>query len=388
MKIVVIASNQEILIKIKSLLQDSNSNDQFIFLQRQNHDLRLDRIDLHSTSVLIIDSKGIDNSDLRNISSFTRENANPAVIYMTGNYSESELLNAVRSGVTEIIHAVSLDNDLPAAIERLRSIKYISTLQKPRGRIVSFISCKGGSGATFIATNLGYVLAAENAKKVLLIDLHLQFGDASFYLLEEQGPTTLSDIVTKTGLDSTVIATAAMQIRDNYYLLQAPDSTEESLSIVASHIDNLLTIAVQDYDFVIVDLPLIVDSLVMKTLDRSDLIYIVMQPMVLYMRAMTKISNFFNKLGYEQKKIKIVLNRVNEGKDLPIPKIEDAIQNKVAFKVSNNDSTVVKSLNIGKPILAFDAKNEICDDLRLMANELTGEEGLKATSSFFKKMFS
>jgi len=40
---------------------------------------------------------------------------------------------------------------------------------------MSWIACKGGSGATFLASNFAYALAASGSKRVALIDLNLQF---------------------------------------------------------------------------------------------------------------------------------------------------------------------------------------------------------------------
>ena len=368
-------------------MQNNSSSDQFIFLQRQNQDIRIDRIDLTSTNILIIDSETVNQADLRLIASCTRENANPAVLYLSGACSEQDLISAMRSGVSELIHTPVLEVELVAAIERIRTKKYISVPHKPRGKITSFISCKGGSGATFIASNLGYIMAKEQEQKVLLIDLHLQFGDASFYLSEEPGPTSLADIVRQTGLDSTVIATAAMQISENFFLLQAPDNAEDSQGIVARHIDNLLTIAAEDYDYVIVDMPLIVDALTMKALDRSDYIFAVMQPMVPYMRAMSKMSNLLDKLGCDRKKEKIILNRVDQSLDISLPKIEDAIQRSIDYIIPNDYSAVAKSVNVGTPIGKLLPENKICDALRTLASGLTGKENKTLPSSFIKKLF-
>ena len=51
---------------------------------------------------------------------------------------------------------------------------------KPGKRIVVF-STKGGTGKTFIATNLAAGLA-QTGKRVALVDLDLQFGDAAIAL--------------------------------------------------------------------------------------------------------------------------------------------------------------------------------------------------------------
>jgi len=382
MKIVVIASSSKTLDVLKTVLQNPANSDQYIFLLRQNQDIRIDRIDLISTNILILDSEKFSTTDLRLISSYTRENPNPAIIYITSQCSEEELISVMRSGVSEYIRIPISSIELIEAIERIRSRKYISASRRSRGVITSFLSCKGGAGATFIATNVGYILANEFNKKVLFIDLHMQFGDASFYLAEKSGSTTLADIVTQSGLDSTVIAAAAMKVGDNYFLLQAPDSSENSLSVTAAHIDNLLTIATQDYDYVIVDMPQLVDSLVMKVLDRSDYIFIVMQPMIPYMRALTKMTSLLNKIGCDSKKEKIIMNRLDEQIDIAMGKVEDAIQKKINFTISNDYAAVAKSVNIGQPLSIFDPKNQICSDLRSLASFISGKQISKKPTYF------
>ncbi|MEZ5610216.1 MAG: AAA family ATPase [Rhodocyclaceae bacterium] len=54
------------------------------------------------------------------------------------------------------------------------------------------MSCKGGSGASFLATNLGYALAERSGKRVLLIDLNLQFGDAVLYVSDHRPNISLA----------------------------------------------------------------------------------------------------------------------------------------------------------------------------------------------------
>src|SRR5690606_34396146 len=61
-------------------------------------------------------------------------------------------------------------------------------------RILAFVSCKGGSGSTFLATNLAYALAALENKRVLLIDLNLQFGDASLFVSDRRPTVTIGDL--------------------------------------------------------------------------------------------------------------------------------------------------------------------------------------------------
>lgn len=372
MKIAAIASSPESLIRIKEILETNASQDQFVFLERRDGDLDIDRLDLFSTNILVVDSETVSKSDLKTISSCTNEHANPAIIYATSNPQDGQMLDLMRAGVMEVIGFPVSQSELLEAIERLRARRYISSSYRPRGKILSFISAKGGAGATFIAGNLGYALASVCKQKVLFIDLHMQFGDAAFYLVESAGPSTLTDVISQTGLDSSVIASATTQVAENYYLLQAPDSPDKAVGIKPQHIDNLLTVAIQDYDFVIVDLPMEIEAITMKVLDRSDKIYVVFQPVVSYLRALAKVLHLFTLLGYESRKIGTVLNRMDKAVAISLDKMEDAIQKPIDWVFPNDFLNATESVNTGIPIQKLQAHIPLSDTFTAMACDISG----------------
>lgn len=388
MKIGAIASAPEVLGLIKEALEKNLHEDQFVFLERRNDELDIDRIDLFSTNVLIVDAETISKADLKVISSCTKEHSNPAIIYSTKNAQDGQLIELMRAGVMEVISYPITSGELLEAIERLRLRRYIASTYRPRGKILSFISAKGGAGATFIAGNLGYSLAVDCKEKVLFVDLHMQFGDAAFYLVETAGPRTLTDVISQTGLDSTVIASATTQVTDNYFLLQAPDSPDKAVGIKPQHIDNLLTVAIQDYDYVIVDLPREIEAITMKVLDRSDKIYIVFQPVISYLRAVTKVLNLFNLLGYESRKIETILNRMDRGVAISLEKMEDAIQKSIDWVFPNDFVNATESVNTGIPLEKMRPHIPLSNAFKAMAGEITEVEiEVKDHASWMQKWF-
>ena len=387
MKIAVIASTPERLHELQNLLEKSPGQDQFVFLQRHGTDLRLDRLDVFTTNVLVLDSDVVSDDDLRIIAATTREHANPAIVYLCGEFTGPQLLEVMRAGVSEVVSLPLKPAELTEAIERIRARHYISSAYRPRGKVISFMSCKGGAGATFLATNLGYTLAVECNQKVLYIDLHMQYGDASFYLTDTVTHNTLADIIKQSGLDSTVIATAAMQISDNYYLLQAPDSPEKAAGIQSQHVDNLLTVAIQSYDYVIVDLPHALDALTMKVLDRSERIYPVMQPMVPYVRAMANQLRVFSMLGYESSKVSAVLNRTDRNVSLSMGRMEDVIQKKIDRVIPNDFVNAAEAVNMGVPLAKMAPTSPVCASLREMAKDLCGIVATPVKQGLMNRLF-
>ena len=387
MKIAVIASTPERLHELQEILERTPGDDQFVFLQRHGREIHLDRVDLFSTNILILDSEAVEADDLRLIANCTREHVNPAILYLCGKHSETELLELMRAGVTEVVNLPLLSSELREAIERIRARHYISSAYRPRGKVLSFISCKGGAGATFLAANLGYALATECHQKVLLIDLHMQYGDASFYLTDTISHSTLADIVKQSGLDSTVVATASLQITPDYFLLQAPESPEKAAGIQPQHIDNLLTVAIQDYDFVIVDLPLTLDALSMKALDRSDRVFPVMQPMVPYVRAMANQLRVFSMLGYDTAKVSAVLNRTDRNVTLSMGRMEDVIQKKIDRVIPNDFVNAAEAVNMGIPLAKMAPISPVCASLREMAKDLCGVVAVPVKQGLMNRLF-
>ena len=96
-------------------------------------------------------------------------------------------MRAMRAGVREVLPAPPTAEAVLAALRRqLRKRTSARAHAAPctHGKVLAFVSCKGGSGATFIAANLAHLLAAGGQRRVALIDMNLQFGDAALFLSE------------------------------------------------------------------------------------------------------------------------------------------------------------------------------------------------------------
>lgn len=388
MKIAAIASTPEMLREIVDLLEKRLLDDQFIFLQRQDGEVRLERVDLVTTNVVIFDAPAVNDRDLKIIADCTRERSKPVFIYLCESPTAEDLQRLMHAGVLEVVSLPLEGNDLLNALERIRGRRYLSSTYNARGKVATFISCKGGAGATFVATNLAYVLSQEFSQRVLFIDLHMQDGDAAFYVMEKVGPQSLGDVVRQTGMDSTVIASAAQPVAEGFYMLKAPDSPEKSAGVTAQQIDNLITLAIQDYDFVILDIAHNLDSINMKALDRADFIFPVMQPMVNYLRAMVRQLRVFAMLGYVNDKIHILVNRMDTMIVLPLEKMQETLGRPISFQVPNDFRKATESVNLGIPIGKLAAESPVTESLRTLCKTLCEIQDKSKEVSVFSKLFS
>lgn len=388
MKIAVIASTTELRRELTDILEKRLLDDQFVLLERQDGQIRLERVDLVTTNVVFLDAPSVNDNDLRIIAECTRERSKPVFIYLCESYTTEDLQRLMHAGVSEVVGLPLVPNDVLNALERIRSRRYLSSTYSARGKVATFVSCKGGAGATFVSTNLAYVLSQEFSQRVLFIDLHLQDGDAAFYVMEKIGPQSLGDIVRQTGLDSTVIASAAQQVADGYYLLKAPDSPEKSAGITAQQVDNLITLAIQDYDFVILDIAHNLDAVNMKALDRADYIFPVMQPMVNYLRAMVRQLRVFSMLGYQNDKIHVLVNRMDNMIVLPMEKMQETIGRDISYLVPNDFRKATESVNLGIPIGKLAFESPVTESLRTLSRGLCEIAGEEKSRSLLTRLFA
>jgi pilus assembly protein CpaE len=125
--------------------------------------------------LMLVDGMCCDTAELAQVEYVTTHYPSLAVILLCSTHTPEFLINSMRAGVREVLPSPAAPAALEAAVERVAA-KLLAQPARKVGKVLAFMPCKGGAGATFLATNLGWELA--ETKSVLLIDLNLQFGDA------------------------------------------------------------------------------------------------------------------------------------------------------------------------------------------------------------------
>ena len=92
------------------------------------------------------------------------------------------IIKAMRSGAKEFMRQPYDRDEMTGAFRKFRMSDPGSGDGVSHGRIVSVFGMKGGVGATTIAINLAVNLAGHTKRKVVLVDLNLQLGNAALFL--------------------------------------------------------------------------------------------------------------------------------------------------------------------------------------------------------------
>ena len=194
--------------------------------------------------------------------------------------------------------------------ELLRRIERSALRQTGRvGKIVSFVSNKGGVGKSTLAVNAACGLAMRHPGGVLLVDASLQMGDCAS-LLDLTPTASLIDAARESGrLDETLIRQLAMPHSSGLHLLAAPPDPIEAGEMDDEVLTRILTLARHTYDFVLVDTFPMLDRAMVAVLDLSDRAYVVLENVVPTLLGGVKFVEVLQGLGVSRQRQRIVLNR-------------------------------------------------------------------------------
>lgn len=297
---------------------------------------------------LLIDGMCCDPAELDHVEQATAAHPQLAVVLLCAQQSPEFLIKAMRVGVREVLPSPASAGALMAAVGRLDA-RLKGGRPRGRGQLLAFMPCKGGSGATFIASNLGHQLA--EARSVLLIDLNLQFGDALSLVHEQEPALTLADVARDIHrLDTAFLDACTVKVGPRYSVLAAPRDFADAVEIQPEHVEAILRLALQQHDFVLVDLGRSMDHMNIRVLDQADHVFMVLQAGLPWLRPAKRLQQLFQTLEYPADKVQWIVNRFEKTADIGFEEISRALAVERLRTVANAYRDVRTAVNYGAPL--------------------------------------
>lgn len=336
-------------------------------------------------NLLVVDSADTEpGDDLATLEVLTRTHSSLGVIMLSPGGDANLLIAAMRAGVREVLQSPPKAGELAAALRNMAKRQQAVPSQAGRGRVIAFIGVKPGSGGTVLATNLAYLLATEHQKRTALIDLDFVLAEASYFMSDSHGKTTLAEVAQQIErLDGKLLAASMLSVAPNLSLLAAPDGPEEAFGITAKQIGRILEVAREQHDFVVIDLVRTPDASVsMKAIDMADLIFVVLEATVPHLRDLRRSLRVLRSLDCPDSKLRLIVNRYDKHLAIELSQIEKMVGLKVNYTVPNSFAEVSESLNTGVLLAKAHPRNPVVRGLRDIADELVGKPPGRGRSWF------
>ena len=238
-------------------------------------------------------------------------------------------------------------------------------------QVITVFSPKGGTGKTTTSCNLAATAAAAG-KRTLLLDLDLQFGDTSIMLGLEPRKTLL-DLVSDAGvMDADKLAGYVSETSIGVDVLPAPLRPEDAERVGEDRVAQLLEVARQVYDVIVVDTSPYFHGPMLATLDRTDLLVLVAGPDVPTLKNLRLTLHTLDLLGFAAEKTRVVLNRADPRIGLKAGEVGAVLGRAIDFTLPN-DPSVPATVNRGVPAVVGHKRSAYAQAFAQFATEILGD---------------
>lgn len=380
MKIAVISPNKNHLHEMGKVLEARSHT---VVLVEGGKSRMRQLVEQEQPHLLLVDGMCCDANELSMVEHVTTHHPGTAVVLLCATHTPEFLLNSMRAGVREVLPSPASAAALEAVVQRVAA-KLASKHGHAAGKVLAFMPCKGGSGATFLATNLAWQLAEHNS--VLLVDLNLQFGDALSFVSDDKPKSTIADVAREfSRLDASFLAASTVKVTPSFSLLAAPEDPSMAMEVKPEHIDAILNLAVLQYDFVLLDMSRALDTLSIRALDRAHRIFPVLQAGLPGLRNAAKLLGVFKSLGYAQDKVELLVNRFEKSGEIGAPEVRRSLGGTAQRLIPDSPKEVDAAINRGIPLAQLSRSNPVVRSLAEMAYALAPRE--EVSPSLFDRLF-
>lgn len=275
--------------------------------------------------------------------------------YMVKPFSTDELVGTIRK-VYDFEQKRRVQLSEPAMVRELQ--------RDPQ--LISVFSTKGGVGKTTIATNLAVSLAEETRQKVVVLDLDLQFGDVAV-MLNVAPKRTITELIQDINqMERDLLEGYLVTHPTGVKVLPCPTRPEYAELITGAHVEKILSVLKQNYDYIVIDTP---PSFNETTLTALDLCHQILLVVALDLPTIKNV-----KLGLEvldslhlKGKSRLVLNRSASDIGIKPEDMEESLGLKAVTHIPSDGRTVITSVNKGSPFVVTDPNTKITESIRELA---------------------
>jgi pilus assembly protein CpaE len=290
-------------------------------------------------------------------------------VLAVGQASESKLiLRALHEGADHYLDEAELETHLEAVLARLHRREEVASGEAV-GRLISILGASGGSGTSTLAVNLAAVLARES-QRCALIDLKPGVGDLAA-LLDVKPTHTLADLcINARRMDRSMFESALVAHPSGIHLLAPPQVYEDIRLVTPTGVQQTLSLARQLFPYAVADLEDCFHEEQMVALRQSEIVLLVFRLDFTSLRNTCRILEYLEQVEGVRERVRLVINRYGQAKELPASEAEEALGLKVSHFIPEDARTINGANNTGVPAVLKTPSTKVAQSIVQLAQTL------------------
>lgn len=239
------------------------------------------------------------------------------------------------------------------------------------GTVVTVFGAKGGIGKTTIATNLATALVHNTNQSVALVDLDTRFGDVAI-LMDIPVERSIADLaIPEEEITREMVQECLYTHNTNVAILPAPIRPTDWRNVHAGHIEKVVQLLTQSYDYVVLDTPGTFNDIVARALELATMVVLVATVDMASLKDTLLAIDMLRSWNFPQEKIKLVINATNEDTNVQPQEVKRMLGREVFWSIPY-DRNISTATQLGMPVVVAKPQCKAAVSLVEMAYALSG----------------
>ena len=252
-----------------------------------------------------------DGEDSARISQRLRDGCDSSVVIFAASSDShpDQIIRAMRSGCSEYLIKPFRQDQVTEALTHVEA-RLQGKLPGQKGRVLSIMGAKGGTGVTSLALHLALNLVQRHHQKCLLVDQHPALGDLALYLGLGRHQYSFYELVHNMDrLDADLLQGFLLQHSSGLCVMDSPEAIHAFPSAASDAVEHTLAFLAENYQFVMIDCPPGLSDDTCAAIRQSDRLAIVITPELPAIHNAIRTIEYLTGLHYPEDSIDIILNR-------------------------------------------------------------------------------
>ncbi len=302
-----------------------------------------------------------------------------SLILVTASDSKKALRLGLQVGAKDVLSLPVEDDRLIRAVERAaeqgwkrQQVFSLERKSKPQFKTITVFSTKGGVGKTTIALNLALAVRKITGKRVAVVDLDLLSGNLGL-MAGVTWKRSIRDMVDDiNSLDKEMLDGYCAEHPSGVKVFSAPIQPDFSGFVQTDHVQKLLALLSQVFNYVIVDAPTYLHDTVVPALEESTDILVVATLDLASVQNLRQCLDLLSRLSLRSK-VRVVLNKVGYQGGLKVKDLEEELGTEVQCVLPFAEKLSVDAVNMGSPVWLSARNSPLARKIDELARKLVGE---------------
>ncbi len=337
----------------------------------------LNHVSQHRPEILVVELSALGADLSSSLRSIKKSAPQMKIVALHSTDDPQTILAAMRAGANEFIHP-PFNETFASAIERVVD-SHTEDRPERRGKVIGFLSAKGGCGATTLACHIAADLKHQTGQSVLLADLDLTSGMVGF-LMKVASTYSVLDAVTNLGrLDESLWKALVSEWKPGLGVIPSPDGFTHESAPGRDDLRQVVRFMRTQHDWVVLDLGRSFNEVAAALYQELDELLLISVLEVTALHGLKAIAQKLRDCGEDLAKLQLVLNRTPKMMDITQEDLQKVLGRPLYAMLPNDYPSLYQAYSAGT---LLPANNRLAQQFSMLTSKLAGIKAGKPQKKF------